>query len=333
MSAVSGFVRAAEQAGERSKAEVVELDLGPGVRVEFCGTSVASRLTPALLPADRRLVSPAARLYCFESASSGVAPPAPPWSAGAFSGQRQEVAGYTEPPEIATYDLEHATLSYWDERAATGVQWFRDATSMMPAEPGAPLRNLLRWALAPHGAHMLHLATAGGVLFGGPGGAGKSTSSLACALAGAPFTSDDFSVVTLDPQPVAHAVYSCVKATDATLELLPGLEQFGTPSGRDWRDKLRIDVSARIERSQPVGAIVLPERSERTGALRPVSPASALAHLTGGSLPVMLGGMRRTLAAMRELLERLPVYSLAVGPDVERIPDALAEVATIGSAA
>lgn len=333
MSTISDFVRAAKTAGERSESVVIEVEAGPGVRVEFCGTPVISALSGALLPAEATVRRPAATLYCFESAASGVAPPAPPWPEAAFSSQRQEVAGFTEPPEIATYDLEHATLSYWDETAATGVQWFRDAAQMMPAEPGAPLRNLLRWALAPHGAHMLHLGAAGGVLFGGPGGAGKSTSSLACALAGAPFTSDDFTVVTLGEKPMAHAVYSCVKATDSTLELLPELKGFGSPSGRDWRDKLRLDVSDRIERAQPVSAVVLPERAERTGTPQPIAPSAALARLTGGSLPVMLGGMRRTLAAMRELLERLPVYSLEVGPDVERIPDVVSEIGNLGRVA
>lgn len=333
MSSVAEFVRAAQDAASRSHSASITVDAGAAVRVELCGAAVVSALAAGLLPAAGETPQPVAELFCFESAESGVDPPAPPWPVGAFSSQRQELPGFTEPPRIASYDVQHATMSYWDEESATGVQWFRDTGGMMPAEPGAPMRNLLRWSLAARGAHMLHLAAAGGVLFGGPGGAGKSTSSLACALAGAPFTSDDFSVVTFEPRPTVHAVYSCVKATDPTLELLPGLEDFGRPVGRDWRDKLRLDARERITRTQPVHAVVLPRLAARTGTPRPIAPGAALAHLTGGSLPVMICGMRRTLAAMRELLERLPVYSLDVGPDVERIPAAVAEIAPVGSAA
>lgn len=334
MTSVPDFVAAAEAARERAPGACVDVAAGDlRVRVELIGEDVIAMLKRGLLACDDVSPDPAARIYAFESAASGVMPPKPPWPAQSFEGPRQEIPGFTDPPQLAVYDIEHATLAYYDERANAGVQWFRDGSQMAPGEGGAPLRNLLRWSMGAHGAHMLHLATAGGVLIGGPGGAGKSTTSLNCALAGLGFTSDDFSVVTLGDRPVSHAVYSCIKVTDAALELLPALANFGEAAGLDWRGKHRIDLRSRITRSQEVRAIVLPVRAERTGAPVPLAPAEALRRLTGGSMTVMTGAMQRSLAALRELLERLPAYTLEVGPDLERIPQAIAELGAVGSAA
>lgn len=332
MSTIDDFVAAARSAREVVPSQVVDLDAaGLRVRVNLCGTKVVPVLGRGLLSTDP--AGPAdSELFAFDSAESGVPLPPPPWPAAAFQGRRQEIPGYVDPPRLAIYDLEHATLSYYDEDASQGVQWFRDAEKMMPGEGGSPLRNLLRWAYGQHDAHMLHLASAAGVLIGGPGGAGKSTSSLACAIAGEAFTSDDFTLVTLGEEGVhAHAVYSCVKVTDPTLELLPGLAGLGEPAGLDWRAKHRFDLSGVIARSQEVSAVVLPQIGERTGAPELIAPAEALRRLTGGSLTVMTGALTRSLGAISALLERLPAYSLTVGPDIDRVPGVLRELGAVGA--
>lgn len=327
------FVGAAQRARAGVGGETLDLNVAAlKIRVHLIGSRVSPVLGRGLLGDEPDSSAVDSEIYAFDTAESGVAPPPPPWPASAFEGRREEIPGFIDPPRLAIYNLEHATLSFYDETASAGVQWFRDAAKMMPGEGGSPLRNLLRWAFGQHDAHMLHLAAAGGVLLGGPGGAGKSTSSLAFALAGAPFTSDDFTVVTLDGGPCAHATYSCVKVTDSTLELLPALADVGRPAGRDWRQKLRFDLSQTIVRSQAIHAIVLPELADATGRPRELAPAEALRRLTGGSLMVMTGAMGRSLGALNALLEALPVYRLEVGPDIERVPEAIASLAAVGSA-
>lgn len=333
MTSVADFVAAAETARERVPGVAVDVAAGDlRVRVELIGEDVIATLRRGLFACEDVSADPAATIFAFESAASGVMPPKPPWPAQSFKGPRQEIPGFTDPPQLAVYDLEHSTLAFYDEDEGAGVQWFRDGTQMAPGEGGAPLRNLLRWSMGAHGAHMLHLATAGGVLIGGPGGAGKSTTSLNCAMAGLDFTSDDFSVVTLGERPTAHAVYACIKVTDAALELLPEIADFGEPAGRDWRGKHRFDLRSRITRSQEVRAIVLPELAAQTGVPKPLAPGEALRRLTGGSMMVMTGAMGRSLGVLRELLERLPAYTLDVGPDLERIPEVIAELGAARSA-
>jgi hypothetical protein len=332
LSGIDDFIAAAGLAASKLPARVIELaPAGIRVRVNLIGERVGEALAGGLLAAEPGAAGPGAapaiELDVFDSAESGVRPPKPPWPAATFDSQRHEIAGYTEPPELALFDIDHGTLSYFDARAGRGVQWFRDARSMSSGEGGSPLRNLLRWSLAAHDVYLLHLAAAGGVLFGGIGGAGKSTSSLTCALAGLPFTSDDFSAVTLGARPEAHAVYAYVKATQATLGLLPELAEFGPLAGLDWRGKQRIDMTAKITPSQEVFAIVLPELAERTGELVELSQAEAMRRVTSGSLAVMQCDVQRSLTALRELVELLPAFKLPVGPDVEAIPAALAPLA------
>ncbi len=333
MSSITDFVAAAEAARARAIRESLDVAVGElRVRVELIGAEVVARLRRGLLVSEDLAADPVARLLAFESAESGVAPPGPPWPVANFKPGRPEITGFTEPPQLAVYDLPHSSLAYYDERVDTGVQWFRDASRMSPGEAGEPLRNLLRWSLGAHGAHMLHLAAVGGLLIGGPSGAGKSTTALNCALAGLEFTSDDQSVITLGERTLAHGVFSCVKATDTGLGLLPGLADFGEPAGRDWRGKHRFDLTARITRSQEVHAIVFPELAGRTGELVPLAQTEALRKLIGASLPAMSCAMDRSLAALRELVDRLPAYTLEVGPDIESIPDLIGELGTVRSA-
>lgn len=333
MTAVAEFVAAARRARETAPSRTIDVaPAGVGLRVNFAGATVSEELPPGLLPADGAAQA-RAELWAFDSDETGVAPPTPPWPTSAFQSGRPEIVGFSEPPRLAAYHHEHATLSFYDEDAAAGVQWFRSAKTMSPWEGGAPVRDLLRWSLAPHGAHLTHAATAGGVLLCGASGAGKSTTSLACLLAGLPFTADDYSVLTVEGDRVfSHAVYSHAKATPETMQLLPGLEEFAAGARRDWRGKLRLPVAGRIARSQEVRAVVLPVLAEATGEPSPVDADEALRRVTAGNIAVMLGATQRSFAAIAAVLERLPAYELPCGPDPLEAAACIAEL-QVGSAA
>lgn len=334
LSAVDEFVDAARSAAEAVPSRSIEIAPGGvGVRITLVGQRVIDELAGGLLvdSAVERLLEPELEYFVFDSTESGVRPPRPPWPPSAFGEQRPEIAGFAEPPRIALFDVEYSTLFFYDEDAGAGVQWIRDSRRIGPGEGGAPLRNLLRWGLAAHDLHFSHLATVGGVLLGGAGGAGKSTTSLVCALAGMPFTADDFSAFRLGAEPTSHAVFAYAKANEDTLALIPGLREFGRSAGIDWHVKHRLNLSERIVPSQKVRAIVLPKVAAKTGSPVPVRPAEALRRLTSGSLIVMQGGVQRSLTALRELVEVLPAYELEVGPDIEAIPHAVAAAAEKGS--
>jgi hypothetical protein len=178
--------------------------------------------------------------------------------------------------------------------------------------------------------HVLHAAAAGGVLLCGMSGAGKSTTSLVCLLAGLAFTADDHCAVRItDDGVTADAIFAFARATPPTMQLLPGLADFAADEQLDWNNKRRLYVTERIERSQPINAIVLPVRAEKTGTPRELDAHEALRRLTVGNLLLMPGATGRTLAALKDLLELLPAYELPVGSDTEVVADEIARLGAV----
>jgi hypothetical protein len=302
---------------------------GVPVRVQLAGAGLIERLAPGLLegsigPEEQ----PAVELWAFDGAGTGLTAPSPSWGPQDYL-QREEIAGWTRPPRLASYSTDYATLSVADTDAGLGVQWLRDAAAMAPWEGGAPLRSLLRWTLARHGAHLLHAAAvgteAGGVLLLGSGGAGKSTSALACLQAGMALVSDDYTLVRLGGSvPTAHPAFAIAKAGLASLELLgSGLDARAAGARLDWRGKRRLPIADVVCEALALRAVVLPRVAQRTGVAVPFDGREALRSVAGSTLLQLPGDSATTLAVLRELLSTLPVYTLEVGPDVAAIPEAI----------
>lgn len=325
MTKIHDFVAAARRGSESAPTTTLDLLLADcHLRVNLVGEGMSGRLAAGLLTGDAA-GTPSSEIWAFDTAGTGVKPPPPPWGRSAYQEQRDELIGFSEPPTIATWDQEFATLSIYDEPARQGVQWIRDAAGLHPGEGGAPMRNLLRWALGADDVHVLHAAAAGGVLLCGLSGAGKSTTSFACLLAGLDFTADDHCAVRISPDGVtADAIFAFSRATPETMQLLPGLNDFSADVELDWNNKKRLRVADRIVRSQAINAIVLPVRAEQTGDPRRLDPQEALRRMTVGNLLMMPGATGRTLGALRQLLEQLPAWELPVGDDLAAVADRVA---------
>ena len=150
---------------------------------------------------------------------------------------------------LAAVAPSYGTVSVFDRARARGFFWTHDPASLADWEHGSPLRNLLRWALADHGVHLLHGAAigvpgGGGVLLLGVGGAGKSTTALTCLAAGFDVVADDY--VLVDAEPRAHRLYSIAKLGAGSLALVPGLAPFAGPlAGRSTRRTSRSAIATR----------------------------------------------------------------------------------------
>lgn len=311
----------------RHAPEITPVHLAPGgvpITAHLAGHALTDLLAPALLDHPTAAPeSPAAVLYAFDSAGSGVPMPAPPWRGDDYL-QRDEIRGLTAGDLLGAFDTAHTTLSLYDDVSATGVLWARDATRMAPWEPGSPLRNLLRWALASHGRHLLHAAAVGtpagrGVLLCGPGGAGKSTTALSFLAAGLPFVADDYCIVRTD-RPRAYPLYGVAKADATTLRLVGGLSDRADRAEQDWRGKWRLPVADRVAPYLDLDAVILPRVAERTGRLRALPTREALTRVLASTLFQLPAASAVTLGALTALLDHLPVFELEVGPDVSTIP-------------
>jgi hypothetical protein len=193
----------------------------------------------------------------------------------------------------------------------------------------------LNWVLRGPGRTLAHAAAVGragggpGLLIGGPGGSGKSTTALSWLLAGGDFAGDDYVLVELDGAhgPTAAPVYATAKADPTAMALLPELASTGAVGEDELAGKTVIDVRD-LRAGQPTGpvpiaAIVIPSvaRSARP-LVRSIPGAAALKALAPSSL-LQLPRERRGLAVLAALVRELPCFSIDLAPEPAANLDAL----------
>jgi hypothetical protein len=215
-----------------------------------------------------------------------------------------------------------------------------DAAAIPASERAAPLRDALQLLMAPQGRLMTHAGAVGrdgsGVLLVGRGGSGKSTLALSCALAGMEIVADDY--VLLEPDSLtAHAMQSTAKLTEDSVTRL------GVPAGvidaagfeptleGPAKALVRIPdlAPARLARRLRVAAIVAPtmrspqpayaagggDLAEGEPVVRAVSAAQGLRAVAPSTIVQSGFGGGNSLAALADLVRRVPSYALELGPE------------------
>ena len=130
-----------------------------------------------------------------------------------------------------------------------GEAWFAVGTpaALTHGERGAPFRLVFHWMGSPRGRVLAHAGAVGldgaGVLLVGPGGVGKSSTSLACAEAGFDYAADDYCLVSAEPTPTAFCLYATGKVKPVDLPLYPGLRDTSGSLYHETDDKVLLLVS------------------------------------------------------------------------------------------
>jgi hypothetical protein len=301
--------------------------------LRFAGPAMSSALLPALAhlrddpPHPRR---DDVEIAVWDSATTGVNAPPPPWGAADVGVHGLVQGGHAERFR-ALWDARHRTLSLFDTLTRRGVFWARDAAQLPWHERAAPMRVLLNWALTGGGRQLLHAGAVGdgdrAVLLGGASGAGKSTLALACLQDGLGLMGEDRVILDFaGSTPVAHSVYSSAKLNADSAAMLPGLaaafERHG--GGDDEKVVLQLHgarLGPLLARAR-VAAVVLPTVSEPAGELRRVAGGRALLAI-GPSTVLPMPDAAEALQATGRLLRVVPTYALSVGPDIAAGPRAV----------
>jgi hypothetical protein len=333
----AGALDAARRAGSTQTVELVVA--GVGARLHLCGEAMAEHCLAGLAPllAD----TPAGdgfELWAFDSVASGVEPPPPPWQLSAY-GPREVIDGLASDSLLLSYALVPGSLSLLDRRTREGLFWTRDAARQPHWERSQPLRNLLRWVAAERGAVLLHGALVAderaGALLTGPGGAGKSTTALACAGGGLRCLADDMCLVADGSPPRAHQLHGLAKADPTALAMLPALASLPVV-GTTTDGKRMISLSELPSyRAAPDGvelrAIVVPRVAAADGPGERLRPLEALLACAPTSMLELSGGQGDELALLGSLLRQIPCYRLPVGPDPARNAARVRELIEVGA--
>lgn len=263
----------------------------------------------------------------WDSASTGVQPPAPPWSEREFQ-SRGEVGHDFGDDVRLSFRIDSGVLSVFQPATNTAHCWVRDPGDLPPWEIAAPLRPILAWWAENTGRQLVHAASVGlddgAVLLGAKGGSGKSTTALSCLEAGMLYLGDDY--VLLEPgEPCrVSSLYSTAKLIPANLDdRLPRLREYVTGRHDAQQDKVTLSLFGafpdQLVPSLSLRAILVPSVPE-SGilALRPTSASAVLAALAPTTLFQLPNLGAKALARLGDFVTATPRYALELDRELDR---------------
>lgn len=295
----------------------------------FAGPALVGSLTAAV---RARMEAPCGTadvtLRILDSASTGSAPPVFPWAPEEVVA-RGSIEGWND-DEIAVMisgdEDNFLSLSVFAPGRALGYAWFRDHRQVPWWERAAPIRSLLHWSTRTPHRLLAHAAAIGlhgdGVLLAGPGGAGKSSTSVLSVLAGFDFAGDDYVLVDVDGPPTAHNVFGTGKLRPDSLERWPELGRLTRlpdptprPGGKTVVD-LSTDFPDQVVPHLLLTALVVPSVGDGGRPwLEPITRSAALTALAPTTVLQLPPDGGRALRPLARLVASLPCYRLHLGTD------------------
>ncbi len=302
---------------------------GRSVLLRCVGTELVGRTDPALsaLRHPKSANQPDLTVDLWDSATSGIAMPPPPWPAHEIA-PLGLVRSYCDDRFRTAVDVHTASLLTFDAATSRGGFWLHDARRMAYWQSASPLRLILSWWGSARAMQLTHAGAVGhggrAALLVGGAGAGKSTISLACLGAGLDYFGDDYCLVAVEPVPRVHGVYATAKLRPDALALLPALAGHVRNPSRLDREKAILDLPRSDLGGLPAGAeiraIIAPRVTGRV-VLRPMTAGAALRAMAPSTIFGLFGATPGSLATLAGLAARVPGYELEVNDDVDRVAD------------
>lgn len=305
---------------------------GTRVRLRFAGHALISTIVPGLAhPVDDMEAEPYCEICLWDSESSGVGvPPSPrPWLD--FT-ERGNIWGFHSSRYRSAYQWGEGSVSVMDRQKRRAVYWVPSHKDLPVWVQASPLRGILHWCMELNGRQLVHAAAVGqdgnGVLLPGRGGSGKSSTSLACLLAGLDFLGDDYLALALDPEPRIYCLYSTAKLHPANATHYPELLRRCRTAYQPGFDKVVLFLeeafAEQLRESLPLDLVLKPRISgapeTNLCAAKPVEIERALASETLAHLP-HAGG--HTLKFLERVSRDVPHATIRLGTERARIPAAI----------
>jgi len=317
---------------------------GKIITLRFAGSGLLPFITPALEHLSTQSEeTPSLTVCIWDDVSTDTKMPPPPWlgltvlgSEGNFKDiytRRGDVRGFSDSRIYTSYNWDANALSILDKQRGLALYWTYNAHRLLSYESSAPLRTIFHWWMNQFGFQFVHSGAVGylhgGVLLAGKGGSGKSTTALACLASELLYVSDDYCLISNDPEPYAFCIYSSAKLNADNIQRVPHV--LSTISNLDRIDSekavffLYPFVAAKIVKGFPVRAILLPRiLAGNETKLRPASPMEALKALALTTMSQLAGAGQTSLQIMNSLAHQVPCYHMDLGTDLTRIPDVIA---------
>ena len=316
------------------------------VRVRFATAELKAVMSSGIA---HLAVPPAAsadlNLHVWDSATSGADPlPAPttekcvPRSSGDSTDVHCDYGFVADRYQFCfSYSQSGIKYNFLDHKTGNAYYWTPNYKELPAYEVAAPFRLTLHWWLRSAQCYLIHAGVvgtaSGGVLVGGRGGSGKSTTCLTCASAGMWYASDDYVAVATEPSPVAYSLYCSAKLDDDSLMRFPELASRVVNPQRQEYDKAILFLPPgnvdgfSVVTQLPLVGIVMPQISHAAVPKITKEHASvALQGLGPSSMMQMPGATNAEFKVVAELARQLPTYRLDLAPEMEEVPGLISEL-------
>ena len=325
-------VRDAFERAARAVASVREHSIAIGGRsltLSFAGEALPGRIWPA--PAHLRSAPSQScdlRIMLWDSVSTGVALPEPPWGGGDHVA-RGDVIGFNNERIRTAFVRDPDLLSLYDAEKGMAIFWTRDAAELPYWESGSPLKAILSWRASDLGWRFVHAAAVGrpdgGVLIVGKGGTGKSTTAISCLSSSLRYCGDDYVLVQAEPKPHVHSLYNSGKLEAHHASSLPHIMSAITNRDRLDSEKALVFIQncfpARLIAGFPLRAILVPNIADvATTRLHVTTPAAALLALAPSTVFQLPGAGRDAFDFLSRLVKQVPCLKIDLGRDLAQIP-------------
>ncbi len=321
----------AEQAVSSPEARYFAI-AGHIIRLRFAGTDLLPFITPALEHlAAQPTPTPALSICIWDSASTKVPMPPPPWTREDYS-NRGEIRGYANQRIHTAFQLGPDILSVLDLRENLAVLWAARAEQLSTYERSMPVRTILHWWMRSRGIQLAHAGAvgtrAGGVLLTGKGGSGKSTAALACLQAGMQYAGDDYVLLGLDGGPRVHSLYNTGKLDREHVKRFPGLLKGVANPSHPSSEKALVFLPDLFPEGFfggfPVRAILVPKvTGGRKTVMRRIPAVEGLSALAPTTIRQLAWADETDFQFMARFAKTVPSFRMELGEDIAGIPDAV----------
>lgn len=300
---------------------------GHPVRVRFAGESLRHLARPLA-----HLTSDAAgdhghprplEIFVCEGAPAGLNPPPPPWQVEEVNQDQMHHWRLENGDILVNHMPAYSFLCLFDCRTQRAIYWVDDAAQLPFWEIAAPFLVIFSWWAAGFGGQIAHAAAVGrngeGILLVGRGGSGKSTTAAACVDAGMEYVSDDYVLLTSDPQPAAHCLFSSAKLHMHVLDqYFPGWrEHVSQQVGPDAKAVFFLEQFRRdqLRKTLNICGIARPTITQRAESVWLPAPKSEVMLGLGPSTLLQLPARKQHgLSFLAKLVRQLPCFRLELGP-------------------
>jgi hypothetical protein len=308
---------------------------GLAIRLCFAGPAMIPFLTPAFMHLCIQPVStPQLTVLLWDSFSTGIGMPPPPWKVGAYVARGEGWYFNGESIKI-NYQPFNGTYNMLDKSSNIAIHQINSAECVPQYERGSPLLAILHWWAIDHGRCLVHAGAVGtadgGVLLAGKGGSGKSTIALTCLNSNLAYVSDDYCLISNTNAPYAYSLYCSGKVNAQDIGRFPFLNSALTDRGDPDSGKALYFVSnycpEKISHGFPIRAILIPQVTHFLEThLKKATPAVAFRAIAPSTIFQLPGAEDEIFRCLSHVVRQVPCYTLQVGTDLSRIPIVISEV-------